>query len=170
MGTARNSGERHHRGREGPSIGLVREPWWRHGVALSLLALGAFLRFGWWLSFPGPLLPDELTYSRAIALVMEGKSPYGWGGYLYPPLFALGGAWLWENLGRGGLLAVLRVINLAGAAVTVWCAMVWLPLAWRWRLAAGLGVIALSPAMVQGLTFGNVSLWVSARCVVIIAW
>ena len=97
---------------------------------------------------------------------MEGESPYGWGGYLYPPLFALGGAWLWETLGRGGLLAVLRVVNLAGAVVTVWCAMVWLPLTWRWRLAAGLGVIALSPAMVQGLTFGNVSLWVSGMLVV----
>jgi len=133
---------------------------------MLFLALGAVLRFGWWLSFPGPLLPDELTYSRAIRLVLEGESPYGWGGYLYPPLFALGCAWLWEALGREGLLAVLRVLNLAGAVVTVWCAAVWLPWTWRWRVVAGLGVVVLSPALVQGLTFGNVSLWVSGMLVI----
>lgn len=149
----------------GPLLGRIREPWWLHGAALLILALGAFLRFGWWLSFPGPLLPDELTYTRAIRLAMEGESPYQWGGYLYPPLFAHVSAWLWEHLGRGGLLAVYRLVNLAGAVVTVWCAMVWFRFAWRWRVALGLGVIFLSPAMVQGLTFGNLSLWVSGMLV-----
>jgi hypothetical protein len=148
-----------------PLIGWVQEPWWLHGAALAILALGTFLRFGWWLSFPGPLLPDELTYVRAIRLAMEGESPYGWGGYLYPPLFAYLSAWLWEHLGRGGLLAVYRLVNLSGAVVTVWCSMVWFRFAWRWRVALGLGVIFLSPAMVQGLTFGNLSLWVSGMLV-----
>ena len=148
-----------------PLLGRIREPWWLHGAALGILALGAFLRFGWWLSFPGPLLPDELTYTRAIRLVMEGESPYGWGGYLYPPLFAHVSAWLWQHLGRGGLLTVYRLVNLTGAVVTVWCALVWFRFAWHWRVVLGLGVIFLSPAMVQGLTFGNLSLWVSGMLV-----
>lgn len=153
------------RAEDRPLLGWIREPWWLHGAALAILALGTFLRFGWWLSFPGPLLPDELTYTRAIRFAMEGKSPYEWGGYLYPPLFAHVSAWIWETFGRGGLLAVYRLVNLAGAVVTVWCSMVWFPFAWRWRVVLGLGVIFLSPAMVQGLTFGNLSLWVSGMVV-----
>lgn len=149
----------------GPLLGLHREPVWLHGVALAVLALGAFVRFDWWLSFPGPLLPDELTYFRAFRLVLDGESPYQWGGYLYPPLFAWAGAELWQHLGRGGLLTVLRIGNLAGLVVTVWCAMVWLPLRWHWRVGVGMAVIALSPAVVQGLTFGNLSLWVAGMMV-----
>lgn len=150
---------------DGPLVGRVREPWWLHGTAMLILVLGAFLRFGWWLSFPEPLLPDEVTYIRAIRLAMEGRSPYEWPGYLYPPLFAYVSAWLWEHFGRGGLLTVYRLVNLAGAVVTVWCAMVWFRFAWHWRVTLGLGVVFLSPAMVQGLTFGNLSLWVSGMLV-----
>lgn len=148
-----------------PLTGLRREPWWRHGAYLLLLAAGGWIVYGDWLSVSHPHLPDELAYVRAIRFVLEGESPYEWPGYLYPPLFALAGAELWQRFGREGLLWLLRLGNLTGLVVTVWCAQVWLPWTWRWRLAVGLGVVIFSPAVIQGMTFGNVSLLVSGLLV-----
>lgn len=154
-----------------PLTGLRREPWWRHAAYWVLVAAGAWIVYGDWLSASHPHLPDELAYVRAIRYVLEGESPYRWPGYLYPPLFALAGAEVWERFGREAFLWLMRLGNLAGLVVTVWCAQVWLPWGWRWRLAAGVGVVIFSPAVIQGLTFGNVSLLVSGLMVwALAAW
>lgn len=145
---------------EEPLLGGRREPFRAHAFAVVLLALAALLRFWPSVTAAGPL-PDEMGYVRGIERVLAGGSPYPGGSYLYPPLVAHAGAWGWEHLGRGAVLAAFRLANLLGLATVVWCAAVWLPWGWRARVAAGAAYLAVAPAVRMGMLWGNLSLAVA---------
>lgn len=124
---------------------IVALRWWPHAVAVLPLN-------------------DELPYMRAIDLVISGESPYR-GGYLYPPLFAVGGAWLVERIGSTPFLFLVRALCYLGLAATAWIAL--RTVSWRkwFPLAAVLG-LCLLPAIAFGVTIHNISLAISGATLV----
>jgi hypothetical protein len=108
---------------------------------------------------------DELSYTRAIDFVLDGQSPYNYGGYLYPPLLAVVGAGITESYGSPVFLWLLRGLCYVGMAVTVWLAALSTP--WRrWYPYATAAYLALAPAVFFGLVVHNVSLAVAGSSLV----
>ena len=68
------------------------------------------------------------------------------------------------------VVAMMRAANVLGLACCLWCAFLFVPLAWRWRLAAAVLYIALAPvALVHGLSSGNLSFAVGGAVLVALA-
>jgi hypothetical protein len=108
---------------------------------------------------------DELSYTRAIDFVLEGRSPYNYGGYLYPPLLAVVGAGITESYGSPAFLWLLRCLCYLGLVVTVWLAAMSTP--WRrWYPYATAAYLALAPAVYFGLVVHNISLAVAGSTLV----
>ena len=141
-----------------------REPFRTHLAAISLLCLVAAIRYWPYVFFPGPF-NDEMFYFGAFSRVLEGLSPYTKSGFLYPPLTAHLGAWAVEHLGEGLVIGLMRLVNLLGLSVTVWCSFAWTPWRWRPRLAVGALVVVLSPAVHFSLFLGNLSLTIAGLIV-----
>jgi len=140
------------------------EPLRRHALAVALLMLTAALR--WWPQVFDPLPQnDEMVYFRAFEAVARGGSPFVVSGYMAFSFLARVGAWGLELLGMPATLALLRVTNLAGLAVCVWCSSAWIPWSWRRRLLAGMLFVALAPAVRFGVVLGNLSLLMAGMLV-----
>ncbi|MDH3525343.1 MAG: DUF2029 domain-containing protein, partial [Acidobacteriota bacterium] len=136
-------------------------PLRRHVLAVALLALVAALRHWGAVTEREPLV-DERFYLAAFQLAAEGQSPYAKSGFYYPPAFAYAGALLLRALGGGGLLGLLRGLNLLGLGFVVWLATAWLgtalcPRPWWRGLAAGAALVCLAPGVWLGLLLGNLS-------------
>ncbi len=129
--------------------------WLAHGLAVTFLFAVLCLRYGHLLAFPD-ILNDEISYTRAARLVAAGKSPY-YGGYLYPPLVAVGVAEAQERWGLLPVLVGLRAANFLGVAATVWIALLPLPWGRARRWAVGALYLALAPAVHFTLLFSNLS-------------
>jgi hypothetical protein len=70
----------------------------------------------WWPDLAwDQLLYDELDYLHGLTLVREGRSPYGEPRFLYPPSFAVLGAWGLERLPPLPLARLVRALDLAGS-------------------------------------------------------
>ena len=108
---------------------------------------------------------DELSYVRAAEFVLEGRSPYNYGGYLYPPLLAVVGAGLMESYGTPVFLWLLRGLCYLGIVITAWLAIRSTP--WRrWHPYAVALYLALAPAVFFGLVVHNLSLAVAGSTLV----
>lgn len=148
---------------EGPEDRLApARTWWSHHLA-AVAALSAVVVLRWWsyLSWPGPLI-DEDIYLRAFRAAAEGLTPFGVDGYYYPAAFASLGGWLLPAIGESGLRLLLRAASVAGVAVIVWIALAsWRRPAWQ-RLLVGATYLALAPAVRLGFQTGNISFAVIA--------
>ncbi|MCB1034676.1 MAG: DUF2029 domain-containing protein [Acidobacteria bacterium] len=129
----------------------------RHAAAIGLLVLFLAAVYAPWLLSPEPL-GDELVYVRAFHAVAAGRPPTTSGDYLYFPVLALAGARLEEALGPFPVLLALRGLNLLGLATALWLSLAWIPIRWRWRLAAAAALGALAPTYRLGMTYDNLSL------------
>ncbi|MDH3283530.1 MAG: hypothetical protein OEQ13_02225 [Acidobacteriota bacterium] len=138
-----------------------RLPLIAHVLVVVVLSLVPFLRNGVELVDLGTALPDENPYFMAFDRVAVGDSPFGGTHYLYPSVFAYGGAFVQERLGRGAIAAFMRVANLLGVGMAVWLALSWLPLTIGTRTLAGAAYILVSPPINFGVLLGNASLAVT---------
>src|SRR5690606_36653282 len=68
------------------------------------------------------------------------------------------GAWLREHSGPLGPLVVIRVANLLGLGSLLWIALAWVPLRGWLRWLVGLATMLVSPAIWDGVSWGNLSL------------
>ena len=146
---------------------------WRHVVAVLALALVALLRHGAAVTEREPLV-DERFYLAAFHFAADGESPYAESGFYYPPAFAYAGAALLGPLGDGGMLVLLRGLNVLSLGFVAWLATAWLgtSLASRpwWRgLAVGAALISLTPAWL-GLLLGNLSFLAMAPMLGALLW
>jgi uncharacterized membrane protein len=113
----------------------------------------------WWRPlFSGEPQNDEMMYFGGFAAVARGDSPYTHSGYLTFSFLAYAGGWALEHLGRAPTIGLLRMINITGLAIAVWCSMAWIPWSWRQRVLAGALFIALAPAVGFAMILGNLSL------------
>ena len=138
----------------------------RHLLALAILVLVLGLR--WPDAFhSGGWRGDERIYSEAFERTSRGESPYDGldGEYIYPPSFAVAGAWGIEVFGLDHTLALFRAANFLGAVTMVWLALGWWPAPWGKRLTTAVFLAVLSPGIAFGLEFGNVSLAVGGTVV-----
>ena len=136
-------------------------PLRRHVIAVLVLAAVAVLRHGAAVTEREPLV-DEVFYLAAFHLAAEGESPYSKSGFYYPPAFAYAGGFLLRPLGEGGLLVLLRGLNLLSLGFVVWLATAWLGTSlgshpWWRGVAVGAAVICLAPGAWLGLLLGNLS-------------
>ncbi len=120
-------------------------------------------------------LVDERFYLAAFHFAADGESPYAKSGFYYPPAFAYAGAALLGPLGDGGMLVLLRGLNVLSLGFVAWLATAWLgtSLASRpwWRgLAVGAAVISLTPGAWLGLLLGNLSFLAMAPVLCALLW
>jgi hypothetical protein len=142
----------------------------RHFVAVLFLTLFAMLRWFPWVAWLEPL-NDEMVYFGAFRFAAEGLSPFSQRGYLYPPILALAGGWGLQQFGEVAVIAVVRVANVLGLAITVWCAMAWLPWRWTQRLIVGAVFLSISPQVRFSMLFGNLSLAVAGLIILgLLTW
>lgn len=136
-------------------------PLRRHVAGVLVLAAVAVLRHGAAVTDREPLV-DEVFYLAAFHLAADGDSPYAKSGFYYPPAFAYAGGFLLRPLGEGGLLVLLRGLNLLSLGFVVWLATAWLGSSlgsrpWWRGVAVGAAVICLAPGAWLGLLLGNLS-------------
>lgn len=144
-----------------------------HGLA-ALFAAAIVVRFAGSL-FSATPLGDEGPYLEAMERVAAGARPYGGTGFFYPPVFAVLGARLLEAVGPTGVLAALRIANVAGGAyllaVSTHFLAPRLALEPTRRALVGVAVIALSPAVRLAVEWGNLSLAISGLAIAaLLAW
>jgi hypothetical protein len=99
---------------------------------------------------------------QAFRSVSGGESPYLRAAdgldFLYPPPFAWLGARALEALGERAVVLILRLANLLGLAVALWCSF--RSVQWRpaWSLATATAYVLLAPPSIRhGLGSGNAS-------------
>ena len=155
--------------------GRLTLPWPIHVAAVLLLALTATVRFYPKVSSQAPRT-DERVYLAAFRAVSAGESPYAAKteklAFYYPPPFAVLGSAALELTDGRTVVTMTRTANLLGLASCLWCAFLFLPLGWRWRLAAGILYISLAPpALAHGFRSGNLSFAVGgAALVALVFW
>jgi Glycosyltransferase family 87 len=121
-----------------------------------LLALLATLR--WWSPVTGrePRV-DEAVYLAAFEAVGRGESPYVVPDFFYAPALAVLGAWSLDLTSQGVMLAAMRIVNLAGVALTCWLPFTLLDITVLRRLALAAAVLLLAPGTGLALEAGNLS-------------
>ena len=131
-----------------------------HVLALATLAIVAVIRYPHYLLASEPRL-DEGYALAAFDELRAGRSPYRAEPFNYPPSFAAAGAWWLGVTGVAGVVTSMRLLNLAGMAVTAWIACAWIPVRFplRWVIAALM--IVFSPSVHHGFQVGNLSLAVA---------
>ncbi len=128
----------------------------RHAGAVALLFLLGLVR--WWPDLAWDQLHyDELDYLHELTLVREGKSPYVEPRFLYPPSFAVLGAWALELLPPLPLARLVRGLDLLGLVASAWIAALVTPWSHRRRLLAAALVVLLAPGFALAAEYGNVS-------------
>lgn len=139
-------------------------PVWKQAVIVLLLTLIVVALWRTHLMADYPV-NDELSYVRGVAKVLEGKSPYEWGGYLYPPLLAVLGAGITDSYGSPAFLRLMRVLCYVGLVLTVWLSARSVP--WRrWYPLAAAAYLVLAPAAYFALVIHNISLAVGGSTLV----
>lgn len=145
-------------------------PRWRHAAAVLLLLGVSILR--WWPYLAADYrVNDEISYVRGARLAAEGRSPYGRGGYLYPPGPAVVGGASIERFGLVPTLRAVRLANQLGLIAMVWAAVSFLPLGLGGRWLAGAAILCLSPSVRFAVAFANLSLAVGGLIVLgLVLW
>jgi hypothetical protein len=132
--------------------------WWHHGLIVLALWGVAIARYWKWIVLSPSGLADSSAYFQGFSAVLEGRVPYVHPRFLYPPLFAHGGAWLTQHLGLTGVAVLLQLINLLAASALVWISLTLVVPRLGVRLVAAPVLLALLPPILDSIGSGNIAI------------
>lgn len=131
-----------------------------HAVIVAALVLLVVVSSWDDLTYAEPLR-DERAYAAAFEAARDGRDPYQGTNFLYPPIFAQFGGWVTSRFDVMTAMALIRITNVLGVVTCSWLAVIWLPLALRWRVLASAGMLVGSPSVLLGLECSYLSLAIS---------
>lgn len=126
-----------------------RIPW----ALVALLAVALAVRYAEFTFRAAPLL-DERVYVNAGRAILAGGSPFD-GEYLYLPAFAWGAARFVSLFGESAFLVLLRVANIAAAAVFVWLGTAKSGLSFTHRSILSALFLLGAPSVYSSISTGN---------------